>query len=150
MPKEKPKADDRRSQLIQLIHVGKRDLGLDEDTYRHLLTETTQKDSTKKMTIPQLNRVLDAMKQLGFKVRNKGGRPQAKDAMSKKIRALWLELHNGGHVENPSEEALATYVMRITKVEALQWLDGQQAAKVIETLKQWLKRVQSPALEQPQ
>lgn len=133
-----------KSRLIQLIHVAKRDLQLDDDTYRHLLTETTKKESTRDMTVPQLERVLATLKARGFvvKAKNAGTRPQAKDPQSKKIRSLWLQLNTLGVLEDCSEAALATYIKRITGVEALQWLNTAQASQVIETLKKWVKRIE--------
>lgn len=44
-------------------------------------------------------------------------------------------------VRDSSEKALATYVERMTGVQALQWLDVWQAQKLIEIMKKWLKRV---------
>lgn len=133
-----------KPRLIQLIHVAKRDLQLDDDTYHHLLTETTKKESTRDMTVPQLERVLATLKARGFvvKAKNAGTRPQAKDPQSKKIRSLWLQLNTLGALEDCSEAALATYIKRITGVEALQWLNTAQASQVIETLKKWVKRIE--------
>jgi phage gp16-like protein len=88
------------------------------------------------------------MKRLGFKVKSKAdnsNRRLADDTQSRKIRSLWLELHEDGIVLDPSEASLAAYVKRQTGVEALQWLDGKQATQVIEALKQWRKRVKKPA-----
>ncbi|WP_426122076.1 regulatory protein GemA [Methylococcus capsulatus] len=59
------------------------------------------------------------------------------EAQSRKIRALWLGLHQAGIVRDPNESALAAYVKRMTGVEALQWLDEHQASRVIEQLKKW-------------
>ena len=56
------------------------------------------------------------------------------------MRALWLFLHQLGAVKNPSEAALAAYVKRIAKVDALQWADGHQTEALIETLKKWAMR----------
>ena len=70
----------------------------------------------------------------------KPSRPLAQDGESKKIRALWLFLHELGAVKNPSEEALATYVKRIAGVDALQWISGEQAERLIETMKKWAMR----------
>ena len=63
------------------------------------------------------------------------------EATSKKIRALWLLLRDLGAVNNASEEALAAYVKRITGVDALQWIDGRQAERTIETMKKWAMRL---------
>ena len=49
-------------------------------------------------------------------------------------------MHQIGVVKNPSEEALASYVKRITGVDALQWINGDQAETLIESLKKWAMR----------
>ena len=137
---------DARQRLIRLIHVGKRELGLDDDVYRALLMGSVQKDSTSAMSVPELERVLERMKRSGFKVRVKAsaqprpGRPLAQYPEARKVRALWLFLHQLGAVKNPSEEALAAYVKRIAKVDALQWTNGNQTEALIETLKKWAMR----------
>lgn len=137
-----------RQRLIRLIHVAKRDLQLDDDTYRAILQRVGGKDSSSDLTVPELEKVLEHMKRSGFKVRSKAkqpasaksSRPLAQDAESKKIRALWLFMHQIGVVKNPSEEALASYVKRITGVDALQWINGDQAETLIESLKKWAMR----------
>lgn len=133
-----------KPKLIQLIHIGKSQLGLDEDTYRHILTSLTDKDSTKKMTKPQLITVLEHLKSKGFVItqpKKAGKLKQADDNQSKKIRALWLELHELAAVKNPSERALAKYVERQTGISALQFLSTDKASTVIESLKKWIVRV---------
>jgi len=140
-------ADLARQRLIRLIHVGRRDLAMDDDTYRAMLRNLELPDSAAKMTVPQLDRVLERMKRSGFKVRSKGksarassSRPLAQDPESKKIRALWLFLHDLGVVKNPSEAALAGYVKRLAGVDAMQWTNAHQAERLIETLKKWAMR----------
>lgn len=135
---------DRRQQLIKLIHVGKRELHLDEETYRALVRtgSRTAHDSTSMLTTPQLELVLDAMKTRGFVVKT-SGKAVAKstnDPQSQKIRALWLELHTRGYVNNPGDSALGAFIKRITGIEAMRWLDNRQSIQVIETLKSWLER----------
>ena len=105
-----------RQRLIRLIHVAKRDLSMDDDTYRAILLRIGKKASSADLTIPELEKVLEHLKRSGFKVRSKAksaqakpSRPLAQDGESKKIRALWLFLHELGAVKNPSEEALAAY-----------------------------------------
>ncbi|WP_019672276.1 gp16 family protein [Psychrobacter lutiphocae] len=133
-----------KPKLIQLIHIGKSKLGLDDGTYRHMLTELTGKDSTKKMTKPELLKVLDNLRDKGFtpaKPKRAGKLKQACDPQSKLIRSLWLELHDAGAVRNPSERALASYVERQTGKSALQFLSTKDASQVIESLKKWLNRL---------
>ncbi|WP_174866824.1 gp16 family protein [Pectobacterium polaris] len=130
-----------RNQLIKLIHVAKRDSKLDDDTYRQFLVNYAGVDSTRDMTERQLQQVLDAMKQLGFKVKStKPHKITATDAQSKKIRALWLEMSDAGYVRDSSERAINAYVHRITDVGRLEWLSTDQASRVIESLKQWQAR----------
>ena len=97
-----------------------------------------------------VSQLLDYFKTLGFKVRSTGkatgavkakpSRALADDGESRKVRSLWILLHELGAVRNPSEEALAVYVKRLTKVDALQWVNGAQAKTLIETLKKWAMR----------
>lgn len=135
-----------RLRLIKLIHVARRELGMDDETYRLMLKGLPGLDgatSTAELNIPNLERVLEQLKRRGFKVRpNKGSRPLADDEQAKKIRALWLTLHDLGAVRNSSEAALVAFVKNRTKVEALQWLNVDQASRIIEHLKQWVGRVQ--------
>lgn len=154
----KPQENQQRQRLIRLIHVARRDLAsvLDEDSYRAILQRIGKKNSAADLTVPELEKVLEHMKRIGFKVRSKPrqssksapSRPLAQDAESKKIRALWLFLHQLGAVRNPSEEALAAYVKRITGVDALQWINGAQAEHLIESLKKWVMRFLPAAVEQ--
>lgn len=134
----------KRKQLLRLVHVAKGKLGLDDDAWRQLLRATVKAESSKDLTVTQLERVLDRLKQAGFKVRvPKGKGPQralAHEPPDRKIRALWLDLHAKGIVRDSSEHALGAWLKREFGVEALQWLDGEQASKAIERLKQWGKR----------
>jgi len=134
-----PAAD--RARLIKLIHVAKRDLGLDEPTYRTMLRTAGKAESTTAMGVPALMRVLEQAKKAGFKVRHKtADRRQDTRPEARKVRALWLFLHALGAVRDPSEAALAAYVKRIAKVDDLHWADGLDMLKLIETLKQWALR----------
>jgi phage gp16-like protein len=140
------KADDRL-RLIKLIHVARRELGMDRETYGLMLAGMKGLEgatSTADLSLPNLKLVLEQLKSKGFKVRpnKKPTRPLANDPQAQKIRSLWLSLHEMGVVRDPSETALAKYVFSMTKVQALQWLTAGQASHVIETLKQWMGRVQ--------
>lgn len=141
---------NNRQRLIRLIHVAQGDLRMDDDSYRTALVTAANKSSTTDMTDGELERVLSHLKRCGFKVRSKRkpakpaharhSRAMAHAPVDTKIRALWLFLHQLGVVDNPSEAALAAYVKRITKVEDLQWLNGHQTERVIESLKKWAMR----------
>lgn len=129
-----------RVRLIRLIHVARRELRLDDDVYRAMLRAETGADSSAKLSVPQLERVLARMKRAGFKVNVKVGRKLDRAPQSRKIRALWLDLHARGVVRDPSEKALAAWVKRESGTEDLAWIDSAQAARLIERLKLWGKR----------
>lgn len=142
-----------RNQLIQLIHVAKRELRLDEETYRTALRTATagKADSTGDMDVPALMKALEHMKRAGFKVRPKAqpaqSRPLTINRDASKVRALWLFLHHLGAVRDPSEAALATYVKRIAKVDDLRWARGDRTDLLIETLKKWAMRYLPAAIK---
>lgn len=148
-----------RRRLVQLLHIAKNDLSMEDADYRAVLSTASKgvHDSSTKLSLTELERALAHMKRCGFKVRTKGKtsparatppRPLAVDPESTKIRALWLMLHDLGAVKNPSEEALAAYVKRLTNVEALQWITGAQAETLIESLKKWALRYLPEAIKQ--
>lgn len=133
-----------KHRLIQLIHIARSDLRMDEDTYRQMLQGLTGKASTKGMDVTQLNRVMESMKSKGFRVKPTGKAksaiPMDSHPQSKKIRALWLEMASMGIVRDSSEQALALWVKRETGISALRWLSNEQASSVIEKLKKWQRR----------
>lgn len=58
-----------RSTLITLIHLARRQLQLDDETYRAVLGKVCRtKTSCRDMTIPELVRVLEAFKKKGLNV----------------------------------------------------------------------------------
>jgi len=83
-----------RQKLIAQIHNGKQQLGLDDDTYRALLKSATGKTSSANMGVMELHKVVEAMKQRGFKVKGKSdGKPHNINSagmpkMMKKVEAL--------------------------------------------------------------
>lgn len=147
----KPRTEaDNRKNYYTLLQVGKAELGWDDEFYYGIwlpmqgATLKNGKYSASTLSIGQLCQAVEVMKRQGFRVKHrndKSSRKLASDAQSQKIRSLWLEMHSQGIVRDPSEASLAKYVKRLTNVDALQWLDTQQASGVIEALKKWQKRV---------
>ena len=133
-----------KQRLIQLIHIARSNLQMDEDTYRQMLQGLTGQASTKGMDTTQLNRVLESMKNKGFRIKSAGkassGLPLDSHPQSKKIRALWLEMATAGIIRDSSEKALSLWVQRETGISALRWLNNEEASRVIEKLKKWQRR----------
>lgn len=134
---------ETRATLIKIIHVARRELGMDEPTYRAMLLNAGKADSTSRMDVRALQAVLEQAKRAGFKVRSvKPDRRQDTTPVARKARALWLFLHHLGAVRDPSERALATYVRRIAKVDDMHWAGYAAMASLIETMKKWAMRPQ--------
>ncbi len=64
--------DDRRRELAQ-IHIAKKDLGLDEDTYRAMLWSIGRVKSAGDLNAEGRRQVLDHLKRSGFKARKSPG-----------------------------------------------------------------------------
>ena len=141
-----------KAKLIQLIHIAKGQLGLDDDTYRAALLGSAGKTSCSQMSIPELNQVLEHFKKAGFKTKAKRRVSPKSDPKQhgeiNKIRAIWITMHKQGIVRDGSETALDAYVNRMlnrAKVGAnvsyhTHFLTQKQAVQVLESLKKWYRR----------
>jgi hypothetical protein len=123
--------EDRRLKLIRLIHVGRGKLALTGDAYRALLRGATGKDSCAGMTVPELCRVLAAVKAAGFRAEKRmplkaGETGKASPEQLAYLKGLW-EL--AARVK--TEKALAAFIRRIAHVDGIRFLDGRGAGKVI-------------------
>jgi len=135
-----------RNARLAKIHIAKKELRLDDAAYRAVIGRLFPgKSSSAQLSDRQLDELLEHFKAEGFKpaksrpVRS-GRRPMADGEQARKLRALWLSLYHLGEVRNPTEDALAAYVKRTTRVAALQWLDVDSASKAIEGLKKMAER----------
>jgi len=63
--------------------------------------------------------------------------------------ALWLAAPTKAQSRGPSEAALAAYVKRIAHINALQWLEVEQASWIIESLKHWQEGIDRAARSRP-
>lgn len=128
------------------IHIAKKALGLDDDTYRAMIRRVSGNaaDSAKDLDQAGRGRLLREFKAAGW-TPTPGKQAQAKrlagDPQSRKLRALWIALHQDGIVTDASEGALIKFCERRTRVARLEWLTVAQARTLIETLKQWHARV---------
>ena len=123
------------------IHVAKKQLGLDDDTYRGLLMQTVGKDSAGKMTEAERLRVVAAMEKRGFKPASKPSAKRAAGPYAAKLRALWIAAWNLGLIRDRSDAALTAFARRQTKIDHTRFLvDPEAASMVIEALKDWMAR----------
>ncbi|HCL4911154.1 TPA: phage protein GemA/Gp16 family protein [Salmonella enterica subsp. enterica serovar Newport] len=139
-----------RDKLISTIHVAKRELRLDEDTYKDALHTATGKTSCRDMTQAELSKALAAFQKRGFKVRSKPqNRALKPSTVTAKIRAIWRLMYAQGFLSSDSEAALNGWVRKQTApqnggegVANYQWLEREPAlaSDVLERLKRWHRR----------
>jgi phage gp16-like protein len=130
---------------LATIHIAKKQLGLDDETYRDFLARETGKRSAADLTEAERRKVVLAFEQQGFKRSSKGGSKPRADRLSgpyaAKLQALWIAAWNLGIVDNASDAALIAFVKRQTGISHGRWLrHGDDATKVIEALKDWIRR----------
>ncbi|MDA5623545.1 regulatory protein GemA [Pasteurella multocida] len=147
---------NNKQKYIQLIHIAKQQLNMDEYSYRSMLERLTAKNSTAKMTVVELLKVLHELEQKGFKVRSRRGaspkttKAQVKSKIALKIRAIWIDMAKQGHIKDGSENALNAWVRSVVNpllekqhkpiVLNVQALDDHMASIVLERLKKWQAR----------
>lgn len=140
----------RRAAVVK-VQIARRDLGLDEDTYRTILERLTGRTSSAACSDAELGKVLDEFKAKGWtpkvvtggkarKPESRKARPAADHPSARKARALWISLWNLGEVRDSSEAALEAFAHRQLGVERLQWADQGLTYKLIEALKAMAER----------
>lgn len=129
--------DSNRDGMVRKLHVGRKQLGLEDADYRALLQRVTGKASSTQCSEGELDLVLKEMKRIGFRATRPSEKPYVR-----LIYALWAEmgplLRSDG-----TREALRAYVLRMTKVSAPEFLDEPKARRVIEGLKAWKARLEN-------
>ena len=137
-------ADRDRSREIKLIHVARRDLGMDEETYRAMLSNVAGVASSTALTAAGRKKVLAHLKGAGFVIKSPGApAAPAADAQYEKIRALWTQLHRLEAVRVNTEAARRVYIKRVTGCSDYRFCSSAQTVTIIETLKKWLARVEA-------
>lgn len=131
-----------KKSLLAKVHIAKKELGLDDETYRLILENEVGKTSASKCTERQLIKVVEALKEKGWKNSQKKKFRSTKDRLKRKIYALWGELQNLGAVQSKDKTALDAFVKKHTGIDSVSFLDENPAIKIIEILKAWIERVE--------
>ena len=135
-----------RTRLYKLLAIGRRQLGMDEETYRAFLaaqgaTAIDGRISAKSMTPAQLHSAVEAMKSKGFRptppAKSASNTPGWRKARIDKITALWCALADAGVVQHRDEAAMVKWCATITRKARLQWASSQDLNKCVEGLKAW-------------
>ena len=136
-PAKFKRADEHRKD-IQLIHIAKGQLGLDDETYRAMLWAVARVKSSTELDFAGRKKVLDHLKGCGFKTRASTRPAPAKDraALVGKIRALLIQLD---HKPDAYADGMARNMFKIDRFE---WCDHAQLGKIIAALAYQIKRGQ--------
>jgi len=135
--------------LQQLIHVGCRDLNLDQDARRDLQLAVCGKPSMSDMNDAELKQVLDRLKADGFKPVLKGRKTHktAPRADLRMIHVLWRKLGEARALRDPRRAGLNRFIRsRFEKVwgsvpaDVDMLRDWHKIDQVIQALKSWGKR----------
>ncbi|MDP8171527.1 regulatory protein GemA [Pasteurella skyensis] len=125
-----------RKQLIQKIHIAKSQLKLDDDAYRSLLRNATNKTSCTQMSDKELMIVLQRMQQNGFKVQRKknvgkrptvGSQEKQRELYLKKLEAMILD-------NNLTWEYVQAICRKSVKVTFVQWCKADDLRKIVQIL----------------
>ncbi|WP_220789373.1 gp16 family protein [Craterilacuibacter sinensis] len=115
------------------IHIAKKALALDDDTYRAMLQSVAGVSSSKDLDAAGAQKVLDHCKRCGWKPtppRNKGRKPDAPKASAAIMRKLEALLTDASRPWSYAD-AMAK---RMFKIERVQWCDDAQASKIMQAL----------------
>lgn len=123
-----------RNLQLSKIHIAKKDLGLDDETYRALLVRVAGVRSAKDLTLRQTAAVLVEFARLGWepKPAKKQGRKAPLAALDRvklvgKIEAFLVEAKRSWAYADGM-------AMRMFKVERVEWLAPQQLQKMVAAL----------------
>ncbi|MGR3760913.1 gp16 family protein [Roseobacteraceae bacterium NS-SX3] len=132
-----------RDPLLAQIHIGRKELGLDDETYRDVLDRVTGQRSAGGLSETARKAVIAELKRLGFKPGRTTGarrRPASGKRYVRKVFAVWGELKRDGIWRDSSLQSLRKFVKRLTGCDDPEWLSFEQASKVIEALMQMQER----------
>ena len=142
--------NDLRNRELALIHMGRKELRLDDDAYRGLIGRISggRTDSSAKLTDAERRDVIEHMRSSGFKAKPKDPAAAARPALgddprlqAAKLRALWRSLYDLGVARVANDDALAAFVSRHTNRQALRWNSADDLGVAIDCLQGWCRRI---------
>ena len=125
----------QRQRDLAKIHIAKKQLGLDEDTYRTMLQQVAGVGSAADLDAGMRLRVLDHLHKAGFKSKLRKrypGRPKNMDDIDKgrllrKIEALLAEANRPWNYAHGMAK-------RMFSIERVQWCEAFQLHKIVAAL----------------
>lgn len=134
----------RRADL-SAIHLAKKALDWDDDTYRDIMFVVCRVRSSALLDFAGRKTLLAHLQacQLQHGIATAAPARPAKAAWSAKQRqvwSLWQQLADAKLVQIRDGKALSAWVKRQTGVDRIDWLTGPQLDLVIDSAKRWLSR----------
>jgi hypothetical protein len=130
---------------LQVLHIAKKQCGLDDEAYRALLQGSCGVSSAKDITEwRQYNECLRAFKRLGFKEQTKSGKPSIKDTTPQEGRnPKWISARQEYYIRglwelasrNKDEASLNKLVKRLSGTDNIAWISRSRASAVIAALR---------------
>jgi phage gp16-like protein len=135
--------DGARRADLAAIHVAKKSLGWDDDTYRDIMAAVCRVRSAGELDFTGRKRFLAHLRACQEQKGIAAPQKPAKTPWSPKLRklwALWQQLADAGLVADRSKAGLVAWSTRQTGVDRLEWLKPQQLDLVLNSAKGWLER----------
>lgn len=132
-------ADPLRNSELAKIHIAKKDLGLDDETYRDVLWTICRARTSADLDSYKRHKLITHFRSLGWKAQ-RSNKKRINDPKSKKIWSLWYQLKDAGKIQYPTAKALRSEVRKLTDCDDLKFCTEAQKSHVIEVLKGWLDR----------
>jgi len=126
----KTKVSERRRRLLAAVHVAKKQLGLDDETYRAVL-RTFACESAAELTDGGLMDLMRHFERCGFKTASKSEPKNIKNEFHSRQLAKIKALLTVGKKTWAYADGIA---QRMYGIEKAQWLDGDQVHGVIAAL----------------
>ena len=141
-------SNQNRNHYYALLQLGKKQLAMDEDTYRDFLVVYGAKEkegriSASTLHIGDLVKAVSAMQTLGFRPVRRTNVARLSNwrlPRIKKITALWCALADAGVVHDRGEAAMEKFCVGMMKADHLRWATSDDLNKCIEALKSWARR----------
>lgn len=137
--------------IKRMIHVGCKQLGLDNETRHDLQLMATGKASMRDMTEEDLHKVVSALKDRGFKVKSGGRRKPAPRRGVRYCHVLWRLLHEADVVRVGGPSGLNAFVRaRFERtwghvpIDIDAMTEAREINDVIEALKEMCRRHNIP------
>lgn len=131
--------DHRRRELAQ-IHLAKKQLGLDDETYRDMLFVVARVRSAADLDFAGRSRVLEHLKSRGFRVKSTakhGKKPKVSEghaAQLGKIEALLADAGLPWEYLTHGKDGAPSLLTRLCGVERLEWATAAHLQKLITAL----------------